>query len=148
MTPQKVDEFMQWVADRQLRACMEAAKKHGMPIGLYVDLAVAIDPAGSDAWSRQEAIVSAVSVGAPPDAFNPAGQDWGLAPFNPRTLPEDDFAPMRQLMHAVMRYAGAIRIDHVLGLKRVFMIPHGMSAADGAYVNFPFEPTLRVIGTA
>lgn len=138
-------EFVQWTADRQLKAAMDAAVKHGMPIGLYVDLAVGIDPHGADAWSRQDTVVSAVSIGAPPDELNRAGQDWGLAPFNPFTLAADNFAPMRQLMQAVMRHAGAIRLDHVLGLKRMFVIPRGMTGGEGAYVNFPFEPLLRVI---
>ncbi|MCK9916132.1 4-alpha-glucanotransferase [Microbacteriaceae bacterium K1510] len=139
-------EFMQWIADRQLAACVDAARKVGMPIGLYTDLAVGIDPAGADAWSRQDAVVTSVHVGAPPDEFNPAGQDWGLAPFNPMTLSQDDFAPLRQLMRAAMRHAGAIRLDHVMGLKRVFMIPQGLGASDGTYVRYPFEPLLRVIG--
>lgn len=139
-------EFMQWVADRQLAACVTAARKAGMAIGLYIDLAVGIDPAGADAWSRQDAVVASVCVGAPPDEFNPAGQDWGLAPFNPLTVAQEDFAPLRQLMGAVMRHAGAIRLDHVMGLKRVFMIPQGMGAQDGTYVRYPFEPLLRVIG--
>jgi 4-alpha-glucanotransferase len=138
-------EFVQWTADRQLQACKDAANRAGMPIGLYVDLAVGINPDGADAWSRQDAIMAGVSVGAPPDEFNRAGQDWGLAPFNPFTVAGHDFAPMRQLMAAVMRHAGAIRIDHVLGLKRMFMVPHGCAATDGAYVRFPFEPLLRVI---
>lgn len=140
------EEFMQWTADRQLKACMDAAKKEHMPIGLYIDVAVGIDPAGADAWSRQAAIVSAVSIGAPPDDFNPAGQDWGLAPFNPLTLSQDDFAALRQVLSAAMRYAGAIRLDHVMGLKRVFMIPHGLGATEGTYVHYPFEQLLRVIG--
>jgi 4-alpha-glucanotransferase len=139
-------EFMQWNADRQLHACVDAARKRGMPVGLYIDVAVGIDPAGADAWSRQDAVVSAVSIGAPPDEFNRAGQVWGLAPFNPLMLSQDDFAPLRQLMHAAMRHAGAIRLDHVMGLNRVFMIPHGMAAADGTYVHYPFEPSLRAIG--
>jgi len=138
-------EFVQWTADRQLQACKDTANRAGMPIGLYVDLAVGINPDGADAWSRQSAIMAGVSIGAPPDEFNRAGQDWGLAPFNPLTVAADDFAPMRQLMAAVMRHAGAIRIDHVLGLKRMFMIPHDRAATDGAYVHFPFEPLLRVI---
>jgi 4-alpha-glucanotransferase len=136
---------VQWAADRQLQACREAAQKHGMPIGLYIDLAVGIDPHGADAWSRQDAVLAGVSVGAPPDEFNRAGQDWGLAPFNPHTLAADDFAPLRHLMAASMRHAGAIRLDHVLGLKRIFMIPHGCPASEGAYVRFPFEPSLRAI---
>jgi 4-alpha-glucanotransferase len=139
-------EFMQWTADRQLNACMDAAKKREMPIGLYMDMAVGVDPDGADAWGRQEAAVSAVSAGAPPDEFNRAGQDWGLVPFNPRTLSQDDFAPLRHLMRAAMRHAGAIRLDHALGLKRMFMIPRGMGAAEGTYVRYPFEQLLRVIG--
>ena len=138
-------EFVQWVADRQLRACREVARHHGMPIGLYMDLAVGIDPHGADAWIQQGAMLSDVSVGAPPDEFNPTGQDWGLAPFNPIALPADDFAAMRRLMGAIMRHCGAVRLDHVLGLKRLFMIPRGLSGANGTYVRMPFEPLLRVI---
>jgi 4-alpha-glucanotransferase len=138
-------EFMQWVADRQLRDCQTAAQQLGMPIGLYVDVAVGIDPNGADAWSQQDAVLAGISVGAPPDEFNPAGQDWGLAPINPGTIAHDDFASLRRLMRAAMRHAGAIRLDHVLGLKRIFMIPHGMTAAEGAYVRYPFEQVLKVI---
>jgi 4-alpha-glucanotransferase len=138
-------EFIQWIADRQLRACRDRARESGLPIGLYIDLAVGIDPQGADAWSQQDVILTTVSIGAPADDFNPSGQNWGLAPFNPHALPLNDFEPMRRLMRASMAYAGAIRLDHVLGLKRMFMIPHGGSAADGAYVRFPFEPSLRVI---
>ena len=138
-------EFVQWIADRQLRACQEAARRHGMPIGLYMDLAVGMDPRGADAWVQQDVVLADVSVGAPPDEFNPAGQDWGLVPFNPHALPADDFAAIRRLMSATMRHCGAIRIDHVLGLKRLFMIPRGLGAAGGAYVRLPFEPLLRVI---
>ena len=90
-------------------------------------------------------VLADVSVGAPPDEFNPAGQNWGLATFNPHALPADDFKAMRRLMRAAMRHAGAIRLDHALGLKRIFMIPRGLSGAEGAYVRFPFEPLLRVV---
>jgi 4-alpha-glucanotransferase len=139
------EEYLQWNADRQLRACKEAARASGMAVGLYIDLAVGIHPDGADAWSRQRSILNGVSVGAPPDEFNTAGQDWGLAPFNPAALQENDCEPLRELLRVGMRHAGAIRIDHVLGLNRVFMIPRGMSARDGAYVRFPFETLLRVI---
>lgn len=138
-------EFMQWNADRQLRDCQMAAREAGMPIGLYVDVAVGIDPHGADAWGQQDAVLAGISVGAPPDEFNPAGQDWGLAPINPGTIAQNDFATMRRLMHATMRHAGAIRLDHVLGLKRIFMIPHGMKPGEGAYVRYPFEQVLGVI---
>jgi 4-alpha-glucanotransferase len=138
-------EFLQFIADRQLAACKHAARAHRMPVGLYIDLAVGIDPHGADAWSRQDAVLSAFSVGAPPDEFNPAGQDWGLAPFHPLTVAENDFTPMRELMDCTMRHAGAVRLDHVLSLKRVYLVPHGRKAADGVYVRFPFEPLLRVV---
>ena len=138
-------EYMQWIADRQLKRCKETARRCGMPVGLYLDVAVGIHPDGADAWSAQERVLSNVSVGAPPDEFNPIGQDWGLVPFNPATLPDDDFAELRELMKSAMRHAGAIRLDHVLGLKRIFMIPHGRPAAEGTYVRFPFEQSLRAI---
>jgi 4-alpha-glucanotransferase len=138
-------EYVQWIADTQLAACKNAARKSGMPVGLYIDLAVGIDPHGADAWSQQDAVLSAMSVGAPPDELNRAGQDWGLAPFNPHSIAENDFAPMRALLASSMRHAGAIRIDHVLGLNRIYMVPHGHGAAEGVYVRFPFEHLLRVI---
>ena len=138
-------EFMQWIADRQLAACKAIAQRSRMPVGLYVDIAVGMHPYGADAWSQQKSVIADVSVGAPPDEFNQAGQNWGLAAFNPGALAASDFAPLSQMMRSVMRHAGAIRLDHVLGLKRVFMIPHGDAATDGAYVRFPFEPSLRAI---
>ena len=139
------EEFLQWVAERQLAECHAEAKARGMAVGLYIDVAVGIDRHGADAWARQNAVLSDISIGAPPDEFNPGGQDWGLAPFNPDTVSEDDFAPMRQLLAGAMRHAGAVRLDHVLGLKRMFMIPRGMRPSDGAYVRFPFEQLLRVV---
>ena len=138
-------EYVQWNADVQLAACKHAARQARMPVGLYIDMAVGIDPHGADAWSQQDAVLSAMSVGAPPDELNRAGQDWGLAPFNPNSIADDDFAPMRALLASNMRHAGAIRLDHVLGLNRVYMVPHGQGAADGVYVRFPFEHLLRVI---
>jgi 4-alpha-glucanotransferase len=136
-------EFLQWVADRQLAQCQHHASQKGMAIGLYLDLAVGAEPAGAGAWSNQQAVVASLSIGAPPDALNRAGQNWGLVPFNPHTLPEHDFAAFRQLLAATMRHAGAVRLDHVLGLMRLYLIPHG--ASEGAYVRYPFEQLLRVI---
>jgi 4-alpha-glucanotransferase len=138
-------EYMQWIADRQLQGCKDAARRCGMPVGLYLDVAVGIHPDGADAWSAQKRVLSDVSVGAPPDEFNPNGQNWGLVPFNPATLPDGDFAELRELMKSAMRHAGAIRLDHVLGLKRIFMIPYGRPATEGTYVRFPFEQSLWAI---
>ena len=138
-------EFMQWAADEQLAKCKQRADQLGLGIKLYLDLAVGVDPDGADAWSNQIAVLDGVSVGAPPDEFNPSGQDWGLAPFNPHAVSDNDFAAFRELLSAAMWHAGAVRLDHVLGLMRLFLVPRGSDASKGAYVRFPFEPLLRVI---
>jgi 4-alpha-glucanotransferase len=136
-------EFLQWIADRQLAQCQQHARQSGMPIGLYLDLAVGVEPSGADAWSNQRSVMATLSIGAPPDELNREGQNWGLVPFNPHALPDDDFAVFRQLLAATMRHAGAVRLDHVLGLMRLYLIPHG--AGEGAYVRYPFEQLLRII---
>jgi 4-alpha-glucanotransferase len=138
-------EYLQWVADRQLAACRDEAKRLKLGIGLYLDLAVGVDPAGADAWSHQRAVVAGVTIGAPPDAFNLAGQNWGLAPFNPHGLADNDFAALRTLLGSAMRYAGAVRLDHVIGLMRLYLVPHGAPATDGVYVSYPLEAQLSVI---
>jgi len=138
-------EFLQWVADRQLAQCRQDAADRGLSVGLYLDLAVGVDPAGADAWANQDAVLAGLSIGAPPDDFTPSGQNWGLAPFNPHSLADNNFATMRQLLSSAMRHAGAVRLDHVLGLMRLFLVPEGASAAQGAYVRFPFEQLLCVI---
>lgn len=138
-------EFIQWIADRQLAACQAKARARGLPIGLYIDIAVGVDPAGADAWSAQSAILRTLSAGAPPDLFNPDGQNWGIAAFNPRGLAAEGFATFRRTVAAAMRHAGASRIDHVLGLNRLFLIPHGASAREGAYFRFPLEAMLAVV---
>lgn len=136
-------EFMQWIADRQLAQCRRQARQAGLPIGLYLDLAVGVEPSGSDAWSNQKSVMATLAIGAPPDELNRAGQNWGLVPFNPHALPDHDFAAFRQLLAAAMHHAGAVRLDHVLGLMRLYLIPHG--SGEGAYVHYPFEQLLNVI---
>lgn len=142
-------EYVQWIAAVQLDACRAAARRHGLPIGLYLDLAVGVDPAGADAWIMQDDMLAGVVIGAPPDQYNPAGQDWGLAAFNPHALAASDGAPLRRTLSAAMRAAGAIRIDHVLGLTRLFLIPDRGGAAqgcvDGAYVRYPVETLLAAL---
>jgi 4-alpha-glucanotransferase len=135
-------EFVQWVADRQLRACRNLATKLGMKVGLYLDVAVGVQSDGFDAWNEQAAISRHLAVGAPPDALNTAGQNWGLAGFNAAGLKIKSFEPYREMLRASMRYAGAIRLDHVLGLKRLYLVPHGFAADNGAYVQMPFEALL------
>ena len=135
-------EFVQWTADRQLRACRDLARRLGMKVGLYLDVAVGVQSGGFDAWNEQTAISRHLSVGAPPDPLNLAGQNWGLAGFNAAGLELQSFAPFREMLRAAMRYAGAVRLDHVLGLKRLYLVPHGFAADNGAYVQMPFEALL------
>ena len=138
-------EFLQWNAERQLGRCQELARRRGLSIGLYLDTAVGVDPGGADAWMDQGAVLKGLSVGAPPDQFNPAGQNWGLTAYNPHGLVANRFEPFRQMLRAAMRHAGAIRIDHVLGLMRLFVIPHGLPGGQGAYIRLPFADMLAVV---
>jgi 4-alpha-glucanotransferase len=134
--------FVQWIADRQLATCRDKARRVGLPIGLYLDLAVGVRADGFDAWSNQHFVLPSLEVGAPPDQLNTQGQAWGLAGTNPAALIESGCEPFREVMRASMQYAGAIRIDHILGLKRFYFIPRGYRADQGAYVRFPFEALL------
>ncbi len=138
-------QFLQWEADRQLAAAAAAGRAAGLSIGLYRDLAVGADPNGADAWADQELVAPAASIGAPPDMLNRAGQNWGLAPINPMVLRNQRFAPFVACLRANMRHAGVLRIDHVMSLKRLYWIPNGMEATQGAYVNYPFDDLLRLV---
>lgn len=137
-------EFVQWCADRQLRACRDRALELNMAVGLYLDVAVGVKADGFDAWHEQAAISRHVSVGAPPDLLNTAGQDWGLAGFHAPGLEATSYRPFRDMLRAAMHYAGAIRLDHVLGLKRLYLVPAGRRPDEGAYVRMPFEPLLAL----
>jgi 4-alpha-glucanotransferase len=141
----KFVEFVQWCAAAQLQSCADLAAKRGMAAGLYLDIAVGVQAGGFDAWNEQNAISRALSVGAPPDPLNTAGQDWGLAGFHATGLEASDFAPFREMLRASMRFAGAIRLDHVLGLSRLYLIPAGASPLQGAYVEMPLQAMLGVI---
>jgi 4-alpha-glucanotransferase len=135
-------EFVQWSADQQLRSCRDLATRLGMRVGLYLDVAVGVQANGFDAWNEQTAISRQLSVGAPPDPLMPAGQNWGLAGFNAAGLELTSFEPYREMLRASMRHAGAIRLDHVLGLKRLYLVPHGFAPNNGVYVQMPFEALL------
>ncbi|MGZ3548307.1 MAG: 4-alpha-glucanotransferase [Vulcanimicrobiaceae bacterium] len=136
-------EFAQWLADMQLAAAADAAS--GMSVGLYRDLAIGVDSNSVDVWADRTAFCQGIAVGAPPDALNTAGQNWGLPPLNPRALRERAYAPFINVVRANMRHAGALRIDHVMGLMRLFCIPQGAAPSDGAYVNYPFEDLLGIL---
>jgi 4-alpha-glucanotransferase len=135
--------WLQWIADQQLAAAQGRAKAAGMRIGLYLDLAVGISPDGSRAWLGGPAIARHARIGCPPDPFSACGQDWGLVPFSPLGLTKERFEPFRAVLRANMRYGGALRIDHAMGLKRLYWIPEGSTATHGAYVLYPFRELLE-----
>jgi 4-alpha-glucanotransferase len=135
-------EFLQWVADAQLRACRDRARSLGLPIGLYLDIAVGVRADGFDAWNEQSIVEQHVEIGAPPDPLNLEGQRWGIAGVNPIALAKADCKPFRSVLRASMQYAGAVRLDHVMALQRLYLIPAGMRGDQGAYVKFPFESML------
>jgi (1->4)-alpha-D-glucan 1-alpha-D-glucosylmutase len=138
-------EWLQFLADRQLADAARAAARAGMEIGLYRDLAVGGDSGGSEVWAHPDRFAPTLSIGAPPDLLGPEGQNWGLPPFHPRALEAQGLAAFRALVSSNMRHAGAIRIDHAFQLQRLFLIPRGDSAKDGAYVDYPFEASLAVL---
>jgi 4-alpha-glucanotransferase len=137
--------WLQWLCDGQLSAAQAAAVDAGMQLGIVHDLAVGVDPGGADAWALSDDLATNVTVGAPPDAFNQQGQDWRLPPLRPDRLEATGFAPFRDMLRSVLRHAGGIRVDHILGLVRLWWIPEGAGPQDGAYVHYPGEAMLGVL---
>ena len=135
-------QYLQWEADRQLGRAVATA---GLPIGLYRDLAIGADPYGADTWSTPERYITGASVGAPPDLLNRQGQNWGLTAYSPVALKAQAYAPLIAALRANMRHAGALRIDHVMGLKQLYLIPSGVPADRGAYIRYPFEDMIRIL---
>lgn len=137
--------WLQWLADEQLSAVGRQSSRRGLGVGLYQDLAVGVNPGGSEVWTWQDAFAIGAYVGAPPDDFNLAGQDWGLPPLIPHRLREAAYAPFIAMLRANMRYCGALRIDHVMQFMRLFWVPVGMSPTQGAYVAYPLDDLLGII---
>ena len=137
--------FLQWIAARSFAAAQTAARAAGMRIGLIGDLAIGMDRAGSHAWARQSDLLLGLSVGAPPDIFNPRGQDWGLTGFSPRALLTRGFEPFLATLRAALAHAGGVRIDHIMGLMRLWLVPRGAPASEGAYLAYPLEDFLRLL---
>ena len=135
-------QYLQWQCAIQLAAASK--RVNGMPIGLYNDLAVGVDAAGADHWADQDLFLRDIGVGAPPDPFNEQGQNWGAVAFNPHRLRASGYTPFIALMRANMRGAGALRIDHVMGWQRLFLIPAGAHASDGAYIRFPLDELIAI----
>ncbi len=138
-------EFLQWQAARGLSGAQKAAREAGMPIGLITDLAVGADNDGSQAWSRQAEIINGLSVGAPPDVLNTRGQSWGLGAFSPHAMKAQGFGAYIEMLRATFAHAGGARIDHVLGLTRLWLVPNGASPQQGAYLRYPLQDLLRLI---
>ncbi|MGO1590905.1 MAG: 4-alpha-glucanotransferase [Ancrocorticia sp.] len=137
--------WMQWVIDDQLAEAQRSALCSGMHIGIFHDLAVGVHAQGSDTWSLPEAFAAGVTVGAPPDMYNQLGQNWSQPPWNPESLRRLAYAPLRDMARTVLRHAGAVRVDHVMGLFRLWWIPEGNSASDGAYVRFDQDAMLGIL---
>ncbi|MFK4448915.1 4-alpha-glucanotransferase [Caballeronia udeis] len=137
--------FAQWLAAKGLSHAQHVARDSGMAIGLIADLAVGCDSAGSHAWSYRDEMLQGVSVGAPPDLFNQAGQSWGLTTFSPRAMRTQGFSAFIDMLRAAFTLAGGIRIDHILGLRRLWLVPDGESAKNGAYLRYPLDDLLRLI---
>jgi 4-alpha-glucanotransferase len=130
--------WLQWLLEQQLESASER-------IGIINDVAIGVDPQGADAWLWSESFAKGATVGAPPDEFNLAGQNWGLPPFDPWKLRADAYAPFIATVRSAMRYGTGIRIDHVMGLFRLYWIPEGSSAAEGTYVRYPYEDLLNIV---
>lgn len=131
-------QWLQWLTERQLATA-------GAEIDLMHDLAIGVDPAGADAWQWQDCLALDVRVGAPPDGFNTKGQDWGLPPFDPWRLRLARYEPYIRTLRAGFRAAGGLRVDHVMGLFRLFWIPDGVGPAEGTYVRYPWEEMLDIL---
>jgi 4-alpha-glucanotransferase len=138
--------WLQFELDRQLAAACAAARDEGLAIGVYADLALGSAPGGSDTWTWPGLFASGATVGAPPDGFSRSGQDWGFPPLDPHAVRRDGFAFWSRLLDANARHVGALRIDHALGLRRLFWIPDGGEPHDGAYVRYPEAELLAAIG--
>lgn len=137
--------WLQWVLDEQLATAQGAATGAGMALGTMHDLAVGVHPGGADAWRLREAYAEGVRVGAPPDAFNQRGQDWGQPPWTPTGLEATGYEPFREMVAALLRHAGGVRIDHVIGLFRLWWVPEGGSPADGTYVRYDHAAIIGVL---
>ncbi|WP_037857273.1 4-alpha-glucanotransferase [Streptomyces sp. NRRL F-5065] len=141
----EVHRRLAWLTETHLADVQRTAREAGMAVGVVHDLAVGVHPHGADTWAGREHFADGMSVGAPPDAFNARGQDWGLPPWRPDRLAACGYAPFRELLRGLFRYAGALRVDHVMGLFRLWWVPRGRPAAEGTYVHYDAEAMLAVL---
>lgn len=137
--------YLQWLLAEQLQQLADLCRRHGLELGLYGDLAVGAARGSADVWAQPSLYFTHASIGAPPDPLGPVGQNWQLPPYNPKALKSQGFQPFIELLRANMRYYGALRIDHVMGLYRLWLIPADKTAAEGAYVYYPFEEMMAIL---
>jgi 4-alpha-glucanotransferase len=137
--------WLQWLLDRQLGEVQREAKAAGMSVGVVHDLAVGVHPRGADSWGLADALARGVTVGAPPDQFNQLGQNWSQPPWHPERLAELGYGPFRDMVRTVLRDSGGIRVDHVIGLFRLWWIPEGLTPADGTYVAYDHEALIGIL---
>ena len=138
-------KWLQWICDEQLESAQRAAVSAGMKIGIVHDLAVGVHPGGADAWTLQDVLAPDVSVGAPPDMFNQRGQDWSQPPWDPDRLAESGYGAYRDMLRTILRHAGGVRVDHILGLFRLWWIPRGEDPGAGAYVYYDHEALVGIL---
>lgn len=137
--------YLQWLCDTQLNEVQALAEEKGMTLGLYRDLAVGVADSGAEVWADQGNLLTGLSIGAPPDQLGPLGQNWGLPPLNPQAMRAKGYQPFAELIRANMKHCGALRIDHVMGLLRLWWIPKGKSPQDGAYIYFPVKELIAIL---
>ena len=137
--------WLQWQLDEQLAGAQSQAVRAGMALGIMHDLAVGVHPNGADAWALQDVLALGVTAGAPPDEFNQLGQDWSQPPWRPDRLDELEYRPFRSLIRAILRHAGGVRIDHIIGLFRLWWIPSGAPPTEGTYVRYDHEAMIGIV---
>ena len=137
--------WLQWMLDSQLATVQREARAAGMSLGVVHDLAVGVNPRGADAWGLPDALARGVSVGAPPDQFNQLGQDWDQPPWRPDRLAELGYAPYRDMLRTVLKDSGGIRVDHIIGLFRLWWVPEGHPASEGTYVRYDHEALIGIL---
>ncbi|GAA2179017.1 4-alpha-glucanotransferase [Brooklawnia cerclae] len=138
-------EWLQWVAWDQLSDAQQAARDAGMPVGVVTDLAVGVSGASADTWMMRDLYAQGIVVGAPPDAYNQVGQDWGQPPWRPDRLADTAYAPFRSMLQSALGHAGGVRIDHILGMFRLWWIPEGTTPRDGTYVRYDHDALIGII---
>ena len=137
--------WLQWQLDEQLAATQSAARRAGMTLGIVHDLAVGVSATGADSWTWQDELARGITVGAPPDAYAQTGQDWDQPPLRPDRLAELGYAPLRELIANTLRHAGGLRVDHVIGLFRLWWIPAGAGATEGTYVRYDHDASIGIL---